>query len=220
MRSPYLCSLLLLALPLASWAQSAPAPAPRFFGGLGASVGTYQLPGTFGVNVAAPVLTAGVQLCPRWALQAGAAYAQEKTAYNYYGFGYADGRLGYGSDAGATRRRTVAVPVRLRYTATNPARRFRFDVLAGVALVHSAVRTAGTRGDSAQTAFTPYDQASAATGLYATLGPGVRYALGPRWDVTGEFVFHELLNNPASSRYPSRLSATAAVGMLYRFGYR
>lgn len=209
------------ALPVPA-AAGAPVPA-RWFAGLGAGLGRYQLRrDESAVRVWSPVPTVGVQLTPRWALQASAAYGQDRSQTTYaYSRTFASGRRSAAYDLRDTRLRTWAVPVLARYApGPAPARPWQVELLAGATGVRSAYyRTVSTTDDTG----TVQPELAAAerrlrTALFPTVGAGVRYARGPRWAATADVAFTRLLAGGANL-FADRVWATnGAVGVRYVLG--
>lgn len=224
MRNLLLLGALAVATPLAGTAQTvAPtSPTPHFFVGFGGAVNAYQQLNTFDNTLLAPVLTAGVQLRSRLALQVGISYRQRTTQDRFAG-GYVDGsgQAQPGNQASSYYQRRLRVPVLVRYGVTRGGQgRFQVDVLGGVTLErywngYSQVVTDGNTGAVVQNESRrgSYNQA------YLTLGPSVRYRLGPRLDLTGDAVVNGMLgsNFPSYYTFSDRLSATLTLGVRYHF---
>lgn len=210
--------LIAVSIPLLSAAQTSPSNEHHcpFYVGLGALVGSYQLPAGLSTNVVSPVPVVGVQVQPRLALQASAAYYQE--SHPVFGGTYyvTHGQVKYLPVNGNDRRRTVPVLLLARYTLTHsPAKRLQADVLAGMTLLRSSVHQQRMAVDSTGVATSTADDLPATTGTYFNLGAGARYRVLPRLDVMTDWVFNRLITaHPAG---PLRLSATLTVGLRYRF---
>ena len=184
--------------------------------GLGALVGSYQLPDGSSTNVVSPVPTVGVQVLPRLALQASAAYYQQSDIYFGGTFYVTHGQARYQRVDGYNRRRTVPVLLLARYTLTpRPANRLQAEVLAGVTLLRSSLHQQRSTVDSTGVATSTADDLPATTGTYFNLGAGARYRVLPRLDVMTDWVFNRLII--AHPGGPLRLSATLSVGLRYRF---
>ncbi|AWM33469.1 outer membrane beta-barrel protein [Hymenobacter nivis] len=219
-RTTLLPGLLAGALPLAGVAQVAAPAAPKagYFVGLSAAVSGYQLPTGSYANVISPMPTVGAQLRPRWAVQASALYFQQNDSYGYTGLLFINGGLHQGVSVSTSRRHTVAVPVLARYTLTRrSAQHFQVDVLAGATVVRSTYRSSGTATDSLQNVVYNNDFRTAETGIYFTLGPGLRYRLGQQFALTGDLGFNFLLNSRPASHANGPTSATLTLGLRYRF---
>lgn len=211
-------SSLLLALPLRGAAQPQSVPTPKAYVGLGVSLGTYGA----AFDTAFPALTAGVQLSPRWALQASAGYRQR--SYSYAGAGLFRDPTGqafsgvYHSD---DRIRLLALPVLARYALTRrAAHRFQAAAVGGFTVVR--LRTSGhyqSFNGSNPVPVYDYRYDVTHTGAFASFGPGVRYQLGARLEATGDLVFNYLLNKESYGQLLHRFTtANASVGVRYRFG--
>lgn len=205
-------------LPLLSAAQTLPPTserALRFFVGVGGSFGGYPLPKRAGVNVRSFVPTVGVQLQPRLAVQLSGAYTAEPThtTCEY------DPAYPYGTIR-RSRTRTLVLPVLARYTLTRQlAHRFQADVLGGFSFVHFNDRSDVYQLDANLLLLLPPTQQSASSNsACATLGAGVRVALGPRLEITGEAVLNHQLTSPTIGRYWANPNVSA--GLRYRFGPR
>ncbi|MFD2718534.1 outer membrane beta-barrel protein [Hymenobacter monticola] len=220
---------LLLALPLLSRAQAA--PAPRYYVGLAAYSSDYQplgsrRPGVTGFPVPLQ-LTAGYQLTPRLAVQVGLAYSGSASAYNGEGYFYnLNSNQGiYYSYAGKSSIRNASASVLARYTLTRqPGHRLQFDALGGLTLEHRRGTDRGTYTDSlgGRRNASPYDDRAAVNTLLLTAGLGTRYRLSSRFDLTLDLLLNRSLNAPAPSpifyNFQNGFSSSAALGVRYRFG--
>ena len=210
--------LIAMSIPLLGAAQISPSNEHHcpFYVGLGALVGSYQLPAGAGINVVSPVPTVGAQVLPRLALQASAAYYQKSDMYFGGTFYLTHGQAQFQRVDGSNRRRTVPVLLLARYTLTRrPANRLQAEVLAGVTLLRSSMHQQRSTVDSTGVATSTADDLPATTGTYFNLGAGARYRVLPRLDVVTDWVFNRLITaHPAE---PLRLSATLSVGLRYRF---
>ncbi len=219
-RATLLSGLLAGALPLAGRAQTE-APAAfkhHFFVGLGAAVGNYQMPYSVG-NIISPMPTLGVQLRPRWAIQASGLYYGKEYSYDSPGQFFLNGKLQYSTYHNTSQRRIVAVPVLVRYTLSHRQdRRLQTDLLSGFAVAHSVFHRSSNTTDSMQAMASIYRDETVTTNVYFMLGTGLRYRLGQRLDLTGDFVFNFRLGNYRDYVSASRASATSALGLRYRFG--
>ncbi|MFD1468913.1 outer membrane beta-barrel protein [Hymenobacter caeli] len=225
MRASLLFGALAIALPLVGAAQSvAPASlSPQFFVGLGGAVNTYQRLDGFDKNSLAPVLTAGVQLRSRLALQIGVGYRQRTDQSSFSGGGYLDdsGQSQPSSSTSSYYQRRLRVPVLVRYGVTRGGQgRFQVDMLGGLTLErywngYDYVVTNENTKAVVQNDF----YHGAANGLYFTLGPSVRYRVGPHLDLTGDAVINCLLQRNTAPYYTfsDRLSGNLALGIRYRF---
>ena len=194
----------------------------RWYAGLGAGGGRYQLVRDESARrVVSPVPTLGVQLGPRWALQASAAYGQDRSQGTYlYGRTLPSGRQVVAYDAQDTRLRTWAVPVLARYVmARDPGAPWQVDALAGATVVRAtSERMVTTRTDSTA-AERPVTQALARTDWLPTMGVGVRYARGPRWAATAD-VLATRAWVATPGLFAARVwGATATVGVRYALNH-
>jgi hypothetical protein len=228
---------LLLTLPLLGRAQAVPAPetapTPRFYVGLAAYRSYYQPlesrhPGVTGLLVPLQ-LTAGYQLTPRLAVQAGLAYSGSARSYSGDGYFYNlnSSRGTYYRYAGNSSVRNASASVLARYALTRrPAHRLQFDALGGLTLEHRRGTDRGTYSDSLGGRFnaSPYDNRAADNTLLLTAGLGTRYRLSSRLDFSLDLLLNRSLNapapNPIFSNYQSGFSSSAALGLRYRFGRR
>lgn len=214
---PLLIGLLAGALPLASFAQTAaPAPfKPQLFVGLGVAAGSPQSPVASFDNTLSPLLTVGVQLQPRLALQASAQYHQRKDSYLHPGLFYFNGGLHQGISYSNSQQRTIAVPVLVRYALTRrPEQRLQVDALGGFTLARDTYQSNATTVDSLQNTVNNSNYDYANNNFYLNLGAGLRYRLGNHLALTGDLLFNLLLNR---NTYNS-ISSTGALGLRYRFG--
>ncbi|MFC7668269.1 hypothetical protein ACFQT0_13440 [Hymenobacter humi] len=188
---PFALGTLLLAAPHLSLAQTTdPAPAPRFFVGLGAYSSYYQKLGNqrfLNSGLQVPVqLTAGYQWRPRLAVQVGVAYSGMSNRYSNSGYYYTGpNSLNYYEAAGRYTGRSASVSALARYTLTrNPAHRMQFDALGGLTLERRTSSSRGTRSDSVQSSFvtTPYNYNFSQNTVLLTLGMGTRYRITPRFE--------------------------------------
>ena len=192
----------------------------RWYAGLGAGLGRYQLVRDESARrVVSPVPTLGVQLGPRWALQASAAYGQDRSQGTYlYGRTLPSGRQVVAYDAQDTRLRTWAVPVLARYAlARDSGAPWQVEALAGATAVRATFeRTVTTRTDSTAAEW-PVTQARVRTAWLPTVGVGVRYAQGPRWAATAD-VLAARTWEATPGLFAARVwGATATVGVRYAF---
>jgi hypothetical protein len=223
MRVSMTAGALATLLPLLSAAQTSaqmPAPtpdlAPRFFVGAGGSFGGYPLPERAGINVRSFVPTLGVQLKPRLAVQVSGAYTPEPAATTY------EYDPAYPTFATTERRRrthTLVVPVLARYTLTcQLAHRFQADALGGFSFVHFNVLSDVYPLDANLMPLPPAQESHSTTSACATLGAGVRFALCPRFEITGEAVLNHQLTSRTIGQYWANPNLSA--GLRYRFGPR
>lgn len=210
--------LVTVSCPLLGVAQTS---APKenhctLFVGLGALIGSYQLPSGLSANVVSPVPMVGVQVQPRLAIQASAAYYQESQSAIGGAPLVTQGQVKYLRVEGNDRRRTVPVLVLGRYTLTRRAEKhFQADVLTGITLLHSSLNQQRTIFDTTGVATSTNNYVTTTTSTYFALGASARYRMKPHLDLMTDWVFNKLLNG--QSGVPSRLSATLSVGLRYRF---
>lgn len=181
--------------------------------GLAASKGAYRLPNSYSLTNMAPMLTVGVQLKRRLALQLGAAFYQQQDSYSA-GLPVTTPPNSYVFIAENSSYRGLAVPATLRYTLTRQTRRrLQADLSAGAILVHMTAHQVRTVDDTRTSTSVSSDEAT--TGVYLALGPSLSYRLTPDLELTSDLIFNKLLNKrKASDGY---LSANLAVGVRYRF---
>ncbi|MBO2008138.1 outer membrane beta-barrel protein [Hymenobacter negativus] len=228
MRYPSVIALsgLLLQVSLPGQAQTAPAPAPRFFVGLAAYRSYYQplesRPGVSGFAVPLQ-LTAGYQLRPRLAVQVGLAYSGSSYAYEGEGYFYNLNRPQgtYYRYTGKSNIRTASASVLARYTLTRkPEHRLQFDALGGFTLEYRRGADHGTYIDSVGGSRNenPYDNRGTDNALLLTAGLGTRYRLTPRFDLSLDLLLNRSLTSPIYFNYQGGLTGSAALGLRYRFG--
>lgn len=212
MRSPTLAAGLLLAtsIPLVGHAQ---ATSPRFYAGIGANLLSDTPFNPTGVaRLLGPALTAGLQLTPHLAVQAGVSYHWKNDTYSETFYYAAPGNVT--TYTSTHRSRYFFIPALLRYTFGSAAARFHLDALGGVTLL------ATTRRDSYETwpATTSPPSVYQRSGFDAslTLGPAVRYALSSQVALTASSAASLLLQK--YGRFGDRLFLNTAVGVNYAFG--
>ncbi|MDO7849799.1 hypothetical protein Q5H92_25785, partial [Hymenobacter sp. M29] len=125
---------------------------PRWFAGLGAGFGRYQLQrDESGRRVLSPVPSVGVQLSPYLAVQLSAVYGQDRSHSIYaYGRTFPTGRRSAAYDLRDTRLRTLALPLLVRYgLIANTEQPWQVELLAGATAVRSTFeRTVATADDT------------------------------------------------------------------------
>ncbi len=218
LRITLLCGLVAAVLPIAGFAQieATTAPAPHLLVGLGAIIGSYQLPFGLSTTVVSPVPMVGVQLRPRSALQVSAGYYQEETLHGAVPIDGTNGRPSHQSIIITERRHTIPSLILVRHSLTRHIkRRLQIDLLAGSTILSSTLRKRGTIIDSTQAVVSTYVSTTTTSGIYLALGPSLRYSLNPHLDLTSDWVFNKLLNTKSIT--PNRLSASILVGIKYRF---
>jgi len=204
-------SLLAGILPLVSHAQTA----PRFYVGAGANLLTNVpfLSGGTAPKLYGPALTAGLQLTPHLALQAGVAYFWQNDSRSE---SYVDPnqstplvtQLDYHA-------KHFTIPVLLRYTFAPSAERFHVDALAGLTLVHNSYRNRAFSNSPSNSYDYKYD--SSITRASVTLGPAVRYTLAPNVELTANALVSAALGD-TYYRFNDRLFLNVLVGAQYSFG--
>ncbi|GAB3849171.1 hypothetical protein GCM10028822_13160 [Hymenobacter terrigena] len=208
---------LLLATTLPARAQTpADAPAPhRFYVGLGAYHSNYQnLAMRYGdTGFRVPVqLVAGYQLCPRLALEVGAAYSGRSSATTYDGVAYTTAGTPYYYQSSTTSTlRTTTASALARYALTRQPHRLQFDVLGGFGLVHTDnyYRSTNTLSGSPQTA--PFSQRRASNNWLLTAGLAARYRISPSVELNFDIATNRDLTRPD-------FIGSSALGLRYRFG--
>lgn len=219
---PVLLSLF-VGCPLLAAAQQAVPPAyGRYYVGLSAYASDYQgISGNSLRELRAPVqLTAGYQLRPRLAVQAGIAYKQSTFDYGTLSFVEQDPRaiITRHQYFGQANWYHTSLSLLARYTLTRHAtHRLQADLLGGFTLEkeQSATSYQYTTFDGAGAVF------SSSSNAYGyrysvrllTAGLSARYRCGPRL----ETVLDATLNSPLR-RLESPPSLAGALGLRYRFG--
>ena len=200
-------------LPLASQAQTA----PRFYVGAGANLFTnvpFLARGT-APKLFGPSLTAGLQLNPHLALQAGVAYFWQN---EYRSQSYNDpNQLTPVVDQIDYHAKYFTIPVLLRYTFVPDAERFHVDALAGVTLTHSSYRNSSS-SNSLSNPYS-YEYNGSDTRASVTLGPAVRYTLVPNVELTANALVSASVGD-TYYRFSDRLFLNVLVGAHYSFGQR
>lgn len=205
-------SLLSGLLPLAGHAQTAPATS-RFYVGVGANLLTnvpFKDNGTV-PKLAGPALTAGLQLTPHLAVQAGLSYHTQKDSF-YYTYTTSTGPA---ISQGSTRYNYFLVPVLLRYSITAPTARVHFDALGGSTLMRATVN--GSYSDSGSPLYDNQDYHDANTKAFLTVGPALRYTVSPRVELTANGLVSAALGKDYY-QFSDRLFLNLAVGAHYTFG--
>ena len=198
---------ILSGLPLASHAQTTP-PAARFYVGVGANMLSNVPFKDQGIvpRIIGPALTAGLQLTPRLAVQAGLSYHWKTETYDYL-------FAGPGIATNVSTKYFI-VPALLRYTVTAPATPVHFDVLGGATLVHA-------RGHVTYSGSTPFsgDPTSSDTRFNLTLGPALRAAIAPHLELTASSLVSMVVGEDYY-RFSDRLFLNTSLGVNYTFGQR
>lgn len=200
-------------LPLASPAQTA----PRFYVGAGANLLTNVpfLSGGIAPRLYGPALTAGLELTPHLALQAGVAYFWQNDNLSLI---YNDpNQLTPVVEQIDYHTKYFTIPVLLRYTFAPAAERLHVDALAGVTLAHSSYRNS-----SSSTSLSypySYEYTGSTTRANVTLGPAVRYTLVPNVELTANALVSATVGD-TYYRFSDRLFLNVLVGVQYSFGQR
>jgi hypothetical protein len=215
---PLLAAGLLAALhPLASLAQ-APAPASRFYAGLGVSVLTdAPFVDNNSSTILGPALAAGVQLSPRWAVQAGAALAWRNEDYTT-----TTTRPSGPSplvERYELRTATLTVPILARFTFAPSPKRFHVDALGGLTVLRAASTYTYTATLPASTGQPPQSTTRRDNRITGnlSLGPGVRYTLTPHLELTAHALVNAVIGY-SLARFTDRAFLNAQVGVHYTFG--
>ncbi len=204
--------LLSTLLPLASHAQTTPASS-RYYVGLGANLLTDSFFKTreSGPTLIGPALTAGLQLTPRLAVQAGLTYQWKVNSY------YAEYTTPRPAISTATTRiNYFTLPVLLRYSLTLPAKRFHLDALGGATVSHKASH--GSYYTTANTDPVYEEYSGSSTSFSLTLGPAVRYSILPNLDLTASGLMS--IKRESFIYFNERLFLNVGVGANYTFGHR
>jgi hypothetical protein len=217
-RTLFAAGLLAGSLPIASHAQTA----PRFYVGLGANLLTNvpflsggAAPTSEGTRLYGPALTAGLQLNPRLALQAGVAYTWQNSSY-YQVYNELNQPTPV-VQQGALHAKYFTIPVLLRYTFAPAAERFHVDALAGLTLATSSYRNSAS--STSVTSPYSYEYNGVTTKANVTLGPAVRYTLVPNVELTANALVSARLGD-AYYHFSDRLFLNVLVGAQYSFGKR
>lgn len=221
-------ALLAGSQPLGAVAQTLPTPsvAHRYYVGLGGAVGAYQLSGRRTANILAPVLTGGRRFSPRLAVEVSLIYHWDGSDNSSTGqYLVSDGKGGLRTGPAIFRsvyhERTQAALAMARYTLTYlPMRGLQLDVVGGVNLIHSNTYGYNKTFDSNTQEvvqggdYVRYDLTSGGV----LLGPSVRYQLGPRIELVGEFIGSLALGS--SPKDLTKVKGTLGLSARYYFGTR
>ncbi|MBO0357822.1 hypothetical protein J0X19_07680 [Hymenobacter sp. BT186] len=206
-----------MSTPLLSCAQSTPvsanpAPAHRFYVGVGAYTSKHEywgsrdgLPSTHPIQV-----TIGYQLQPRLALQVSGVTAATKGASSGVVPQPNGTVLPYSQTYG---NRSTSISLLGRYTLTRtPSHRLQVDGLGGFTLHHYSFD--GTGSYPANFPGGDYDLHSRDTDLLLTIGASVRYRLSSRLEAVADGTVS------TSLRALRDLTPAGTVGLRYNFGLR
>lgn len=222
MTKKYICSsLLMLVLPLATYAQGMlPAPfVPKAYVGVGFNLGRYY-DKRYGEFVAdgisySPAVVAGLKVAPRLAVQLSTTTYAYHRQYTSQSTDYAqspnDPVIGYVH--GDTRRRYFVLPLLVRYTLTDDARRLRLDALAGASVFHTRETSSTFLTDRQDNITDQYAYSRAATYGNLVLGAGLRYAVHPQLEAA-----MELRTNLHFFGYSGSITPNLEMSLRYRFG--
>ncbi|RZJ95337.1 MAG: porin family protein [Hymenobacter sp.] len=197
-------SLLSGLLPLTSQAQTVPVSS-RFYVGVGANMLSnvpFKDQGAV-PRIIGPSLTAGMQLTPRLAVQAGLSYHQKNETYEYLFAGP--------GIASTIKAKYFLVPVLARYTVTEPTARFHFDVLGGATLIHATSHISYTSS--------AYESDNADTRFNLSVGPAVRAALSSHFELTASGLVSATVGD-SYYEFSDRLFLNTSIGVNYTFGSR
>lgn len=206
----------LACLPLVSMAQTAPiSSTSHFYVGVGASTLSSAPANSYhSLPQLGPSLSAGLQLTPRWGLQAGAAlnWRKENDSQSYEPSpGQAPTLYVY-----KIRSTTLTVPLLARYTLTAPAARLGGDILGGVTLLHT---TAHFTSSSTAAGQLPYEakERSHLTRGNLSLGLAARFGLLPQLELTADALANLTVTN-SFYQFKDRLFLNLGAGIRYHFG--
>ncbi len=215
---------LLVGCPLAGLAQRVEPAAPRYYVGLAAYSSDYQgISGNSLRELRAPVqITAGYQLLPHLAVQAGVAYKQSTFDYGTLSYVEQDPQVFIAKHHyfGQANWYHTTLSVLARYTLTRHAtHRLQTDLLGGFALEKEQSATSYQ--------YTTFNGTGALLST-STTASSYRYSVGlltggisARYRCTAhlEAVLDATLNAPLSSLMSAPTPA-GALGLRYRFGSR
>jgi hypothetical protein len=204
-------SLLGGILPLASQAQITP-DASRFYVGVRANMLSNVPFKDRGLvpQLVGPALTAGMQFTPRLAGQVGLSY--------HWGKETRDLLYRFGNITVTSRSKYFSIPVLLRYTVTEPAQRFHFDILGGATLLHTTGSTSYTNSTGVlDPGFR--DNSGSNTNFCLTLGPAVRAAISSHLELTASSAVSAVVGDNYY-KFSDRLFLNTSLGVNYTFGQR
>jgi hypothetical protein len=149
-----------------------------------------------------------MQFTPRLAGQVGLSYHWKKETY--------DLRFQSGNTTATIRSKYFIIPVLLRYTVTEPAQRFHFDILGGATLFHG---TGSTSYSSSTGVIDPVfrDNSGSNTNFCLTLGPAVRTAISSQLELTASSAVSAVVGDNYY-RFSDRLFLNTSIGVNYTFG--
>jgi hypothetical protein len=206
--------LLAVTLPVVSHAQTTTS---RFYAGASANL-LSNTPFNSGPapRLVGPSLTAGFQLTPHVALQAGISYHWQKEGFSRTDSIYAadGGPLVIGTYTSEHRFKYFIMPVLLRYTFAPSAERFHVDALGGVTLLYSSRHSSYT---NTPTNLPPDSYKSSYFDANLTLGPAVRYTVAPHMELTASSLVSAVLGR-SYYRFSDRFFLNTSIGVNYTFG--
>jgi hypothetical protein len=214
--------LSLVLLPITGFAQAGPPEHPYYIG-VGIHGSEYQPIGwrSFPPTRVPVQLTAGYQLRPRLAVQAGIAYygKADRTSHTYT---FPDRPDLVSKASRQSALRTAAVSLLARYTISRQPHRLQADVLGGFTWQHVRYHDTETitqvfRGAEAST--NTYETNVLADDLLLTAGPSVRYAIGQHLEAMLDATLNCALNSPHNPN-TTTITAAGTLGLRYRFGTR
>lgn len=214
-------SLLLLAglasLPTLTFAQSA-ADTPGFYLGLGTSILTSKPFRQRDADaLVGPALTAGIPLSPHVAVELSMAYAWRNTHSAYSYFDYGTSRPAVNSTD--KKLQVYTFPLLVRATLSPPASRVHADLLGGVMYLRSTSYAQYTATAGGVVVRQDADQ-YATNRLNLTLGPALRFALTPRWEVAADALVNYYFADGGNASFSDHLFLNARGGVHYTFPSR
>ena len=206
----------LASLPFVSLAQTAPPPATsQFYLGVGtATLSSAPASSYHSLPQLGPALSAGLQLTPRWGLQAGVAlnWRKEGDSQSYEPSpGQAPTLYVY-----QIRSTTLTVPVLARYTLTAPAARLGADVLGGVTLLHTVAHFTSTSTAAGQPPYVAKERSNPTRGSFSC-GLAARFGLLPQLELTADALANLTVTN-SFYQFKDRLFLNLGAGIRYHFG--
>jgi hypothetical protein len=167
-------------------------------------------------TILGPALTAGVRLSPRWAVQAGAALAwRNQTQSPYFPPGVPASIPGTLD----THTATLIIPVLGRFTFAPAPKRFHVEALGGLTVLRAATTYTYTVVPPASTGQPSRQETQRRNQLSGnvSLGPGVRYTVGPHVELTGHALVNAVIGY-SLAHFTDRAFLNVLVGAHYTFG--
>jgi opacity protein-like surface antigen len=208
----------LVSLPLLSTAQTtATSFASHFYVGAGVTVHSSKPFHDYGYSSTqvGPVLTAGLRFTPRLALQLSGAYTWLNTRESHDSF-FSDSGVAQGTFDLDSRGKLLTLPLLLRATFTDLAKRLRVDALGGPMLLYSRTNVKFSTTYQGQATPTTSDT-YVDTSFSFALGPGLRYTLTPRVDLALDALVNMSINGTYRT-FNDRLFSNVRAGVHYNFG--